>query len=74
MRLCAPFSGVFCVVSSFCFVSKSPHYFPKRTVCSFAENSERKERDSKDEEADPSRESQTGNRGTFCALFLSLLL
>ena len=47
MRLCAPFSGVFCVVSSL----KSPHYFPKRTVRSFAENSERKARDSKDEEA-----------------------
>ena len=33
------------------FVSKSPHYFPKRTVCSFAENSETKARDSKDKEA-----------------------
>ena len=54
------------------FVSKSPHYFPKRTVRSFAENSERKARDSKDEEADPSRERQTGIRGLFCALVLSL--
>jgi hypothetical protein len=54
------------------FVSKSPHYFPKRTARSFAENSERKARDSKDEEADPSRERQTGIRGLFCALVLSL--
>jgi hypothetical protein len=41
-------------------------------VRSFAENSERKARDSKDEEADPSRERQTGIRGLFCALVLSL--
>jgi hypothetical protein len=33
---------------------------------------ERKARDSKDEEADPSRERQTGIRGLFCALVLSL--
>jgi hypothetical protein len=37
MRLCAPFLGVFCVVS-FCFLI----YFPKRTVRSFAENSREK--------------------------------
>ena len=68
MRLCAPFSGVFCVVLS----QNLLIYFPKRTVRSFAENSERKARDSKDEEADPSRERQTGIRGLFCALVLSL--
>ena len=68
MRLCAPFSGVFCVVLS----QNLLIYFPKRTARSFAENSERKARDSKDEEADPSRERQTGIRGLFCALVLSL--